>query len=81
MKASRRDFIKKTTLITTGIGLGTGPAWTKNILTANDRINVGLIGCRNQGFGVLKNFLQTGQINCLGLCDIDQNILDEKLAE
>lgn len=78
MKATRREFIKKATLFTTGISLATG---TKNILQANDRINVGLIGCRNQGFGVLRNFLQTGQVNCLGLCDIDQQVLDEKLAE
>lgn len=81
MKASRREFLKKTSLITTGISLTTGFAWTKDVVSANDRVNVGLIGCRNQGFSVLKSLLQTGQVNCLGLCDIDRSILDERLAE
>src|SRR5690606_32969979 len=75
------DFIKRSTLITTGISLSSGAGWTNKLFGPNDRVNVGLIGCRNQGFYVLKEFLKTGHINCLGLCDIDQNILDEKRVE
>jgi predicted dehydrogenase len=81
MKTSRRDFIRKTTLITTGIGFSSGIGLSQSVISANDKINVGLIGCRNQGFSVLKHMLQTAEVNCLGLCDIDQPILEERLAD
>jgi myo-inositol 2-dehydrogenase/D-chiro-inositol 1-dehydrogenase len=33
------------------------------------------------GFGDLKNHLNIAGVNCIGLCDIDQNVLNEKAAE
>ena len=80
MEASRRGFIKKTALFTTGASLLSTTSWSGNHHSANNKINVGLIGCRNQGFYVLREFLQTGGVNCLGICDIDQQVLDEKAA-
>lgn len=80
MESSRRRFIKKTALFTTGASLLSTTSWSGNHHSANNKINVGLIGCRNQGFYVLREFLQTGGVNCLGICDIDQQILDEKAA-
>lgn len=81
MEASRREFIKNTALITTGIGLFSGTSWSNDRMSPNEKINVGLIGCRNQGFYVLKEFLTTGLVNCLGLCDVDQQVLEEKSVE
>ena len=78
MEASRRGFIKKTALFTTGAGLLSTASWPSSYFSPNERINVGLIGCRNQGFYVLREFLHTGNVNCLGICDIDQQVLDEK---
>ena len=78
MNASRRGFIKKSTLFTAGASLLSTASWSGSHLSANEKINVGLIGCRNQGFYVLREFLQTGGVNCLGICDIDQQVLDEK---
>jgi len=80
MKPSRREFIKKAALLTTGTGLMSS-SWASPRLSPNERINVGLIGCRNQGFYVLKEFLQTGRVNCLGICDVDQTVLEDKAAE
>ena len=80
MKPSRREFIKRTALLTTGASLLSAPSWSNPIFPPNERINVGLIGCRNQGFYVLREFLQTGGVDCLGLCDIDEHVLDEKAA-
>ena len=80
MRTTRRDFVKQTSLTTAGLVVGVGAGWSRGIAPANERINVGLIGCRNQGFYVLREFLNTGQVNCVGLCDVDQNIRDEKLA-
>jgi len=80
MNASRRGFFKKTALFTAGASLLSTASWSDSYFSANEKINVGLIGCRNQGFYVLREFLQTGNVNCLGICDIDQQILDEKSA-
>jgi predicted dehydrogenase len=80
MNTSRRGFIKKTALFTTGASLLSTASWANSRFSPNERINVGLIGCRNQGFYVLREFLQTGGVNCLGLCDIDGQVLDEKAA-
>ena len=44
----------------------------------SDQINLGLIGCRGRGFRVLQQHLDLGGINCLALCDVDENVLNEK---
>ncbi|MDX1285581.1 MAG: Gfo/Idh/MocA family oxidoreductase, partial [Draconibacterium sp.] len=54
--------------------------WSANA-APSDKINVALIGCRNMGFGILKHHLNTDLVNCIALCDIDQNVLKEKSAE
>src|SRR5690554_2110096 len=78
MKTSRRNFLKTSTYLTAGLGLVPETTWAQARVSVNDKINVGLIGCRNQGFYVLREFLQTGQVNCLGMCDVDEKVLHEK---
>ncbi len=78
MKTSRRNFLKTSTYLTAGLGLIPETTWAEGKVAVNDRINIGLIGCRNQGFYVLREFLQTGQVNCLGICDVDETVLNEK---
>lgn len=83
MATNRRAFIKQTTAVTAGLGIlgtKTSNAWSSNI-TFNDKINVGLIGCRNMGFGILRQHLNTQGVNCAALCDVDENILHAKAAE
>ena len=46
--------------------------------SANETLNVGLIGCRGMGYANLKNFLSLKNCQCLALSDIDQNVLAEK---
>lgn len=83
MKRKRRDFMKKTAVAATGLGLSSVlPASAFRTKTApSDQVNVALIGCRNKGFGILRNHLEIEGINCVGLCDIDQNILEERQAD
>jgi len=78
---NRRDFIKKSAFTTAGIGIIPGLAWSKTKIAPSDQINVGLIGCRSKGFQILDYHLQNEGVNCLGMCDIDQNILDERASE
>jgi predicted dehydrogenase len=79
MQNSRRNFIKKTSAAT--IGAAAIPAFSNYLQGAvapSDQVNVALIGCRNMGFGILQHHLNMSGVNCVGLCDIDKNVLEEK---
>lgn len=68
-----------------GAGLaGTiGGPFSINSLNAapSDIINVGLIGCKNMGFGVLKKQLEFEDARCVAMCDVDEKILNERATE
>lgn len=76
----RRDFVKHFT--TAGASLGLAPSLTaqrsQRQLSPNDRIQVGLIGTRNQGVGTLLKTL-VGDLNCqvVALCDVDASVLQD----
>ncbi|MDQ3652497.1 MAG: Gfo/Idh/MocA family oxidoreductase [Acidobacteriota bacterium] len=42
-----------------------------NILGSNERIRVGLIGCGGQGRGDLRKMLNIKNVECVALCDVD----------
>ncbi len=46
----------------------------------SDQLNVALIGARGRGFRVLEQHLGLPEVNCVGICDVDENILREKSA-
>lgn len=48
---------------------------------ANDKINVALIGCRGMGWSNLSDFLIHPEIDCVALCDIDQHVLNRRVAD
>ncbi|MGK7396013.1 MAG: Gfo/Idh/MocA family protein [Candidatus Cyclobacteriaceae bacterium M3_2C_046] len=80
MKADRRNFIKKSALA--GIGVGAFPAILKaGGLAANEKLTVGLIGCKGMGFNNLKTFLTKSNVECAALCDVDSNVLNERAGE
>jgi len=88
MKETRRKFIKKTALGTTGIGLGaTALASAKSyrsILGANDRINVAVIGVRGQGFGHLRRWAalsESHNVYVKTICDVDERLFPERVKE
>ena len=61
------------------------PSLTNNLfarpLGANNRLNVALIGCRNMGWGDLKDALLVPDVRCVALCDVDGEILNRRAAE
>jgi len=85
MTTNRRSFIRNSFAASAGVGLmGSFPGGlqaAQRMTAPGDRINIALIGCKNMGFGDLKNHLNIPRVNCIGLCDIDQNVLNEKAAE
>ena len=80
MNPSRRNFLKKSAVAASAIGSMSvipNKVWGSGF-SPSDKVNVALIGCRNMGFGILKHHLNTGQVNCIAMCDVDENILKER---
>jgi hypothetical protein len=77
MTTNRRSFIRNSVAATAGIGIaGSFPGGlqaAQKLIAPSDQINIALIGCKSMGFGDLKNHLNISGVNCIGLCDIDQN--------
>ncbi|GLR18951.1 Gfo/Idh/MocA family protein [Portibacter lacus] len=81
---NRRTFIKKTTLATTGVVLGSSVISAKsyrNIIGANDRVVLGSIGIRSRGYELLKSFTSMYNDNVVvkTLCDVDSDLFAERL--
>ncbi len=80
MNSNRRSFIKNTAVIAAGVGVA--PAVLNACASPAEKVNVGLIGCRSQGFSDLKSFLKEGNnVECVALCDVDKHILEDRAAE
>ena len=78
MNITRRNFLKTTAA---AVVLPTMKINVFGNVSANDKINVGLIGCRSMGWGDLTDMLLEKEVECVALCDIDKSVLDAKAAE
>jgi predicted dehydrogenase len=67
----RRDFIKQSI----GAGLSAAAAGA-NILGANDRVRIAVIGPGRQGRGVMKTFMRNADAQIVALCDVFQRQMD-----
>jgi predicted dehydrogenase len=78
---NRRVFIKNSAK--TAAGLSLAPAFASNLVACapSDRINVGLIGCNGMGFSDLTAFLTHPEVECIALCDVDENVLNKRAAD
>jgi predicted dehydrogenase len=80
MNSNRRSFIKNTAVI--AVGVGVAPTMLNACASPAEKVNVGLVGCRSQGFSDLKSFLRKeNNVECVALCDVDQHILEDRAAE
>lgn len=66
---TRRDFIKKTALV--GTGLSILPNLTFGVNTATTKLKIGMIGVGLRGTNHLNNLLLRDDINITAICDID----------
>lgn len=85
MKKSRRDFLRDSGTIMAGLGAASIiPSKSFSILSSrspNEKIVVGLIGCKGMGWSNLNQMLRVDNVECAALCDIDNNVLEERSAE
>jgi predicted dehydrogenase len=73
MQTSRRVFLGKSAAAFAGLAAGRAAG-------ANDRIRVGWIGCGGIGKVDIKTFLDNPEVDCVVLCDVDDNQLASGLA-
>ncbi len=85
MKTTRRQFLTDSGKIITGFGAASlMPGSAFSILkgsSANEKIVVGLIGCKGMGWSNLDRFLNVETVECKALCDVDQNVLNQRASE
>ena len=80
MKNLRRDFIKKTLGTTAAISVGgVLPAFNAksyaNILGANDKIVVSMMGVNSRGKALAKNFARQENCEVAHICDVDSRAI------
>jgi predicted dehydrogenase len=78
MTTNRREFIKNTVLAATAIS--TAPIILNACVSPNDKVTVGLIGCRSMGFSDLQAFIKEENVECVALCDVDSTILEARAS-
>jgi predicted dehydrogenase len=49
-------------------------------IAPSDKIRVALIGANGMGYANLATFLKNPEIECIAVCDIDQNVLNTRLT-
>ena len=75
-QSSRRDFMKNVTVASVGAYVGHGLAFPKQVLSANEEINVASIGVGGKGGGDSSHAAQFGKV--IAICDVDRNTLESK---
>lgn len=86
MNPSRRQFIRQSALTATGAGLITLPsleaiASQRKSVSANDKLQLGVIGCNGMGWSDLRSHLLMSDVECVALADVDQDVLDKRAAD
>ena len=82
MQDSRRDFIKKTIAASAAVSLGGilpsfGAKSYGNILGANERIQVGIMGVHARGLALSKNYAQQKNCEIIYISDVDSQSMNK----
>jgi predicted dehydrogenase len=83
-EVSRRDFLKKGAGATAGLATMGGVSFfnrPERIFGANDRVQVAVCGVHGRGFDHVQNYLKLQNAQVAALCDIDENVLAQRLAD
>ena len=79
-EVSRRDFIACGTK-TAAMGAVMSSVASGNVLGANDRINIAIIGIRSRGMQHVREWLKIPGVHIATLCDPDENLFPERVKE
>lgn len=78
----RRNFIVGAgTAAVGGMLLGSEIIATPGRISANDKINIGVIGCNGMGWSNTNSILKMNDVDVLGICDVDSNVIKKRLSD
>lgn len=78
---SRRDFVKKSVLLSAGLAFTGSAASYARIIGSNDRVNVGVVGLNGRGNALTGSVLSADNTEIVGLCDVDANVLQKVIGK
>lgn len=82
MNSTRRNFIKTASVLAAGSLLPVDALPKARIkVSPADKIQVGLIGARSQGYSNLASFLKNPEVECVAISDIDNSFLASRSAD
>src|SRR5438093_9805862 len=75
----RRDFIRKMAITSAGFTLGSNALFSaksyRNIIGANERIHVAIIGLNGRGGSMAKTFADQKNLEIACVCDVDSRTI------
>lgn len=78
----RRNFIKgASAALTGGLVMSSDILSAMHRLSANEKINIGVIGCNGMGWSNTNSLLKMADVDLVGICDVDKNVIDKRLAD
>ena len=78
---NRRDFLITGAAGLTALGSAAFLGRPGLVMGANDRVRVAICGVRGRGGDHLHNYSQLPNVQIAALCDIDENVLRQRLAQ
>ncbi len=80
---TRRTFLKSSSAAMAGLLVSDIMHARKAFgsVSANEKINVGLIGCRSMGWGDYAEFFHFSEANPMALCDVDSDVLQNRARD
>jgi predicted dehydrogenase len=77
---NRRSFIKKSALASAAVGTVASMPLA-SCIGANEKLVCGLIGAKGMGNADLQAFLRQPNTECAAICDVDENVLNQRIAD
>ena len=76
----RRDFLRQTSLLATGVGLWGGAVSLRAEPGPNETVRVGIIGCNNRGMDHIAGYLAVPNAEIAYVCDVDKRTMEKGVA-
>ena len=81
---TRRDFLEGTMRNEAGLAALSGVSFItepEKVKGANDRVRIGVVGVRGQGFVHIEGFSSVPNTQVAAICDVDENVIAQRLAD
>ena len=74
----RREFIKSSAVVATGISMANAAPVARS---PHEKVTIAMVGVNGRGSTVLAAFARRQDVNVKYVCDIDQNVLEQRTGE